>query len=60
MTKRMLQFQLKGNSLNTVSAIDGKHGVSIEVALKKLVDILWNSIKQNEKEKKRKEKDMDQ
>ena len=36
----MLQFQLKGNSLNTVSAIDGKHGVSIEVALKKLVDIL--------------------
>ena len=59
-TKRMLQFQLKGNSLNTVSAIDGKHGVSIEVALKKLVDILWNSIKQKEKEKKRKEKDMDQ
>ena len=55
-TKRMLLFQLKGNSLNTVSAIDGKHRVSIEAALKKLVDILWNSIKQKEKEKKKEKK----
>ena len=52
-TKRMLQFQLKGKSLNTVSAIHGKHRVSIEVALKKLVDILWNSKKQKQKQKKK-------
>ena len=56
-TKRRLQFQLKGKSVNTVSALDAKHGVNKEVALKKLVKILWNSIKQKQKKK---EKDMDQ
>ena len=39
-TKRRLQFQLKGKSVNSVSAIDGKLRINMKVALKKIVDIL--------------------
>lgn len=38
--KRRLQFQLEGKSLNSVSAIGRRHRISVEVALKKLLEIL--------------------
>ena len=51
--QRRLQFQLKDKTVITVST-DGMQRISLEIALKKLVVFLWNSIKHAKKKKKKK------
>ena len=50
--ERKLQFQLKDKTVITVST-DGMQRISLEIALKKLVVFLWNSIKHAKKKKKK-------